>query len=76
MKEMQALWVPSILHPERRVAQPTLTALLRLLRLNRTEESGVPPSAGSCALQNAPTLGTVGGIARMEGPGGEAVVVA
>ena len=70
-RHMQAMWVPSTLHPERRVAQPTLAALLQLLR----RKGGAEPAAAQ-TLDAAPALGTVGGIARIEGPDGQAVGVA
>lgn len=75
-RQMQAMWVASTLHPERRVAQPTLTALLRLLRRNKPEPGVVPSSDSPPVLHEVPALGAVGGIARMEGPDGEAVGVA
>lgn len=75
-RELRAMWVPSTLHPGRRVAQPTLTALLQLLRLNSSREETRLPAAGPCALHDVPALGAVGGIARLHGPDGQAVGVA
>jgi hypothetical protein len=75
-RQMQAMWVASTLHPERRVAQPTLAALLRLLRLNQPAPGVMPASGTARALHDVPALGAVGGIARMEGPDGEVVGVA
>lgn len=75
-RQLQAVWVASTLHPERRVAQPTLAALLRLLRRNKPEPGVVPSSDTPPALHDVPALGAIGGIARMEGPDGEVVGVA
>ena len=75
-RQLQAVWVASTLHPERRVAQPTLAALLRLLRRNQPEPGVVPASDRPPVLHEVPALSAIGGIARMEGPDGEAVGVA
>ena len=70
---LSALWVASTLHPERRMAQPTLAALLHRLRREQ-HISSVP--AGAHALVDMPALGSVRGIARIEGSDGSAVGVA
>ncbi len=75
-RQLQAVWVASTLHPERRVAQPTLAALLRLLRRNQPEPGVVPASDRPPVLHEVPALSAIGGIARMEGPDGETVGVA
>lgn len=63
-------WIQSLLHPERRIAQPTLLALEALLR----QESSAPGAREQ--LDAIPELGAIGGIARLADSVGQPVAVA
>jgi hypothetical protein len=72
-------WIPSELHPERKIAQPTVVTLRKLLDATRPDAPVVPSVAdGSLTvdLSQAPTLAVVGGVARIQADGVEPVAVA
>ena len=60
-------WIPSVFHPERRIARPTLLAMEAILR-NTEDDLPRDTAVGD--------LAAIGGVARVEGPSGQAVAVA
>ncbi len=68
-------WISSTLHPDRRIAQPTLIALERMLQRDAATGATLVGAAPN-RLDEVPSLGAVGGIARVEASGGFSVGVA
>jgi len=81
-RRSRVTWITSLLHPERRVAAPTIAALRALLGGRRNGGTGpvgpdvqpMPPL--EVRLEQLPDLEDIGGIARVTGSGGETVGVA
>jgi hypothetical protein len=74
-------WIPSVFHPERRIAGPTIAAVRAILggrRSGATVQMVAGPGAAPLVvrLEDVPDLGEVGGIAKLQTDGGEALGIA